>query len=143
LPAWFGAAAVGVLTGAVVSVPTPVAQAASATTCQVRITQWAFHPSRVQAGDSTRLKLTLRNCTQQSQQVSAIWFGAGRNCPVIDPAPPTTLQLGPKQRLTKTWRIQAPSCGPTGGREHVTVRVDNQSGEQIASSTTTLAVTPG
>jgi hypothetical protein len=137
-----GTAVVGVLIGAVVGVPTSAARAATAPTCQVRITQWAFHPSHVQAGDSTRLKLTLRNCTEQTQQVSVIWFGSGNNCPVIDPAPPTTLQLSPRQRLTKTWRIQAPPCGPTGGKEHVTVQVDNQAGKQVASSRTTLAVTP-
>jgi hypothetical protein len=122
---------------------TLVARAGAKTTapCLVRVTRWVFQPNTAAPGEQTQLTLTLRNCTQQVRQVSVLWFGSGRNCPTIDPAPPTSMRLSPGGRKTRAWQFTAPPCGPSGGQENVTVRVSNRAGRQLASRITTLTVT--
>jgi hypothetical protein len=129
--------------GALLMTGVPHASASSSAQCQVRIARWVFDPNSVAPGGQTQLILTLRNCTEQRRRVSVMWFGSGQNCPTIDPAPPTSMWLGPEGRKTKTWPFTAPPCGSSGGQEDVTVRVSNKSGRQLATRTTKLTVTAG
>ena len=114
--------------------PTPTAGPG----CVVKIASFVFKPDTAVAGDHVTLKLRLRNCTAEQQDVTVTQYGLQPpGCAVMDPVSrPVSIDAGGVYRSRS--RMIAPSCT---GTESMTVNIAGASGTQLATSTAKLTVT--
>jgi hypothetical protein len=107
--------------------------------CAVRITTFAFHPSHVQAGGQTSIRLTVFNCSRRQRAVTLTRYGTEPPpCPVIDPVA-VPLFLDPLQKLSVDQRnVSAPICT---GQEHITARITGSDGALLSERHASLIVT--
>ena len=106
--------------------------------CVLRITRFAFAPDRVHPGQSSKLMLRARNCTDRTLHLTEVEFGKQiPPCPTIDPIG-GPVQLGPFERYTpKPLRLIAPDCN---GVEVMVVRFTARSGRVVAHGTAKLRI---
>jgi hypothetical protein len=107
--------------------------------CAVRITTFAFHPSHVQAGGQTSIRLTVFNCSSRQQAVTLTRYGIEPpGCPVIDPFA-VPLLLDPLQKLSLDQpNVSAPTCT---GRENITALITGPDGALLSDRHARLVVT--
>ena len=107
--------------------------------CEVRITTFAFHPSHVQAGGQTSIRLTVFNCSRRQRAVTLTRYGTEPpGCPVIDPVA-VQLLLDPVQTISLDQpNISAPICT---GQERITAVITGSDGTLLAERHARLIVT--
>jgi Cellulose binding domain len=125
------------------------ATAAPACTGTVAISQFAFSPPSVPAGQTATLSLVLQNCTSQAIQGQTTWFGhftwpgggIPPGCPVIDPiAFPYSIAPGASYSTSEQEGDTLQGCQATGLQSTVNVTVNNVTGT-AATATASLIIT--
>jgi hypothetical protein len=129
----------------------PAAANANAATAgcsgDVSITQFAFSPPSVPAGQTSTLSLAAQNCTNQTLQGQIIWFGQYTwpgtglppGCPAIDPADLSyTLAAGASYTTTGQDGDTISGCLATGLQITVEFTVSNVG--TVAQATADLAI---
>src|SRR5436190_13879284 len=91
------------------SAPAPLAPKAGPA-CVVKIASFMFKPDTAAEGDHVTLKLRLKNCTAEQQDVTVTQYGLQPpGCPVMDPVSrPVAIEAGGTYRSRS--RMIAPSC---------------------------------
>ncbi len=109
--------------------------------CVLRITRFVFVPSRVHPGESSKLVLRARNCTDGTLDLTQVGYGKQiPPCPTIDPIG-HPVQLGPYERYApKPLRLIAPDCA---GVEVMVVRFTDRNGRIVARDTAKLHIGRG
>ncbi|MDP9329156.1 MAG: hypothetical protein M3P11_00680 [Actinomycetota bacterium] len=107
--------------------------------CAVRITRFAFHPSHVQAGGQTSIRLTVFNCSRRQRAVTLTRYGTEPPaCPVIDPLD-VPLLLAPMQKISLDQpNVSAPICT---GQEDITARITGSDGTLLSERHARLIIT--
>jgi hypothetical protein len=113
----------------------------------LRVTKFAFSPSRVAPGQSSTARLTALDCTSSSEQASLTWLGRfsgsgggiAAGCPVIDP-----LAQAADFAAHATFSAQIEYSIPSGCDAValvVTARFSGGGGAVLASKSASLSVT--
>jgi hypothetical protein len=119
----------------------------AACTGVIQITSLAFSPAAIAPGQSSTATLQARNCTGQTQQTTATWFGQfigsstgiPTGCAAVDPLPrPTT--FAPFSAIAQsTSYLVFSSC--TASALRITVQITGSGGTLLASASTSLTIT--
>lgn len=139
---------VAVLSGAMLAPRTATAAQAATCTGGVAVSQFAFNPATIPAGQNSTLTLVLQNCTSQTIQGSNIlygrytWAGSGiaPGCPAIDPVGyPYTIAPEATYTLSQPWGDTYPTCQATGLTMAVNVNVNGVTGT-VATANASLVI---
>lgn len=126
----------GVVLLAAILVPRAANAATASPACSgdISISQFAFNPASVPAGQTSTLSLAAQNCTSQTLQGQTIWYGQYTwpgsgippGCPAIDPvAIPYTLAPGALSTTTRLDGDTISGCLATGLQVTVEFTVSN------------------